>query len=93
MALPQGLALPPVPKRLPSSPVDAYLETLGFSPKIDSVDGYCHNHEGGHVGHLSTPDLASQYHFLAPGQPLAPSGELPLPPRGPPHVGLSSFLA
>ena len=82
MALPQGLALPPVPERLLSSPIDAYSGTSGICPKIDSVDGYCCDHGGGHTGHLSTPDLASQYHFLAPGQPLAPSGEPPGLPEG-----------
>ena len=90
MALPQGLALPPVPERLPFSPANAYLGTSGICPKINSMDSYCCDHRDRPIGHLSTPDLASQYHFLAPGQPLAPSGEMPWPPRGPPHVGLPS---
>ena len=40
---------------------------------------------------VGTLDI-SQYHFLAPGQPLATSGVQPWPPRGPPHVGLPSSL-
>ena len=54
------------------------------------MDGYHCDYGGKHVGHLSAPDLVSQYHFLAPGQPLAPSGKPPWLPRGPPHVGLPS---
>ena len=74
---PQGPVPPLSPRRLPFSPVNAYLGTLGICPNINSVDGYCYNHGGSHVGYLATPDLAYQYHFLAPGKPLVPSGELP----------------
>ena len=88
MALPQGPALPLVPKRLPSSPVKAYSGTSVICPRINFADGYHCDYRGGHVGHLSTPDLVSPYYFLAPGQPPAPSGKLPWPPGGPPHVGL-----
>ena len=90
MAFPQGLALPPVPKRLPFSPVKAYLGTSVVCPKIDSADGYCCDYRSRHIGHLLNPDLVSQHHFLAPGQPLAPSDELLWPPGGPPHAGLLS---
>ena len=90
MAFLQGPVLPLVPQRLLSSPVGAYLGTLDVYPKIDSMGSYCCNYRGGDIGHPSTPNLASQYCFLALRQPLAPSGELPWPLRGPPHVGLPS---
>ena len=77
MAFPQGLALPLVPKSLPFSPVKAYLGTSVICPQINSMGGYHCNYGSGHIGHPSTPDLVSQCHFLAPEQPLAPSGRLP----------------
>ena len=61
MAFPQDPVLPLVPERLLSSPADAYLGTLDVYPKINSMDGYCCDHGGRDIGHLSTPDLASQY--------------------------------
>ena len=91
MAFPQGLAPPLATKRLPSSPVKAYSGTLVICPKIGSMGGYCCKYGGRLIGHLSTPGIVSQYHFLAPGQPLVPSGGLPWLPRGLPHVGLSSL--
>ena len=90
MAFPQGLALPLVPEKLFSSPVNAYLGTSDVYQKINSVGSYCCDYGGGDIGHPSTPDVASQYCFVAPGQPLAPSGEPPWPFRGPPHVGFPS---
>ena len=59
MAFPQGLALPLDPKRLLSSPVNAYLGTSDVYPKINSVGGYCYNYGGGDIGHPSTPNIAS----------------------------------
>ena len=75
MAFPQGLALPLVPERLLSSPVDAYSGTSDVYPKINSVGGYCCDYGDGGIGHSLPPNLASQYYFPAAGQPLVPAGE------------------
>ena len=61
MAFPPDLALPLVPKRLLSSPVDAYSGTPDIDPKIDSEGGYCCNYGGGGVSHPLALNLASQY--------------------------------
>ena len=90
MAFTQGPALPPVPKGysalllVPTWGPQMSIQRLTLQVATAVTTGVQD------IGHPSIPDLASRYCFLALGQPLAPSGELPWPLMRPPHVGLPS---